>query len=181
MHLSECCPGYFELFAKYGQPPGWRYGQWDFRQAYQYYQTQQDKDEEVKFDRDTEGFQTGACLYLPSQPAAFHTCLPTHLAPYCCSILTASLLFLMWRVHVCVSCCSKFARVVAMMLAGLWYAGVEGDDHADCKYTITINKYDCPLNCNGRGTCVHASNGSRTCNCDQVSWTGNPTQSLLTR
>ncbi len=59
--------GYFEVFLKYGQPPGWHYGQWDFRQAYQYYQTEEDKDQEVKFDAQTEGFQTGVLgrQYLP--------------------------------------------------------------------------------------------------------------------
>ena len=50
------------MFLKYGQPPGWHYGQWDFRQAYQYYQTEQDKDQEVKFDAQTDGFQTGTVL-----------------------------------------------------------------------------------------------------------------------
>ncbi|DBB04188.1 hypothetical protein WJX77_010421 [Trebouxia sp. C0004] len=100
--------GYFEVFLKYGQPPGWHYGQWDFRQAYQYHQTEEDKDQEVKFDAQTEGFQTGT-----------------------------------------------------------WFAGVEGDDHTDCKYTITINKFECPLNCSGRGICLHASNGTRSCDCQQ--------------
>lgn len=54
------------------------------------------------------------------------------------------------------------------MHAGTWYAGVEGDDHTDCTYTITINKFDCPMNCSGRGTCIHAQNGSRVCECDEV-------------
>ena len=58
-HAGGEASGYFEVFLKYGQPPGWHYGQWDFRQAYQYYQTEQDKDQEVKFDAQTEGFQTG--------------------------------------------------------------------------------------------------------------------------
>lgn len=59
--------------------------------------------------------------------------------------------------------CYNFA-----MHAGTWYAGVEGDDHNDCTYTITINKFDCPLNCSGRGTCIHKDNGTRTCQCDKV-------------
>ena len=62
-----------------------------------------------------------------------------------------------------------------LVLTGTWFAGVEGDDHSDCKYTITINKFECPLNCSGRGTCVHASNGTRSCDCQQLS----PTLLLL--
>lgn len=54
------------------------------------------------------------------------------------------------------------------MPAGTWYAGVEGDDHTDCTYTITINKFDCPMNCSDRGTCLHAANGTRMCQCDEV-------------
>ena len=49
---------------KQGQPPGWRYGQLDFRQAYRYYQTEEDKDQEVKFDKESDGFQTGVPLLL---------------------------------------------------------------------------------------------------------------------
>ena len=55
-----------------------------------------------------------------------------------------------------------------ILVAGIWYVGVEGDDHSDCTYTITVNKFDCPLNCSSRGTCVHMTNGSRSCECDQV-------------
>ena len=69
------------------------------------------------------------------------------------------------------------------MHAGTWYAGVEGDDHNDCTYTITINKFDCPLNCSGRGTCIHKDNGTRTCQCDEVwsftSWFLQKTRCLL--
>ena len=69
--------GYFEVFLKYGQPPGWHYGQWDFRQAYQYYQTEQDKDQEVKFDAQTDGFQTGKVLSTHAWvSAAWRTAIP---------------------------------------------------------------------------------------------------------
>ena len=52
--------GYFEIFAKQGQPPGWHYSQYDFRPAYQYYKDdEEEKDKEIKFDRQSIGFQTG--------------------------------------------------------------------------------------------------------------------------
>lgn len=52
--------GYFEVFAKQGQPPGWHYSQYDFRPAYQYYQVDdEEKDLEIKFDVQSIGFQTG--------------------------------------------------------------------------------------------------------------------------
>ena len=57
--------GYFEVFAKQGQPPGWHYSQYDFRPAYQYYYQQDDeeKDQEIKFDVQSVGFQRGTlCL-----------------------------------------------------------------------------------------------------------------------
>ncbi|KAL3154641.1 hypothetical protein ABBQ32_014088 [Trebouxia sp. C0010 RCD-2024] len=108
---SQCNKDYgsFRLFAKQGQPPGWHYNQYDFRPAYQYYQTADDEqDQEIKFDVESAGFQTGT-----------------------------------------------------------WYAGVEGSEHSDCTYTVTINKFDCPMNCSSRGTCMHMTNGSRSCDCDQ--------------
>lgn len=71
---------------------------------------------------------------------------------------------LVWLCHVLVPA----RQSMVLVFAGTWYAGVEGDDHSDCKYTITINKFDCPLNCSGRGTCLHAANGTRSCLCDQV-------------
>lgn len=65
--------GYFELFLKYGQPPGWHYGEYDFRQAYNYYSSQDTKDQEIKFDSDSDDFQTGAhdtmhCLLCSLRP-----------------------------------------------------------------------------------------------------------------
>lgn len=57
--------GYFEVFAKQGQPPGWHYSQYDFRPAYHYYYQQDDeeKDQEIKFDVQSVGFQRGTlCL-----------------------------------------------------------------------------------------------------------------------
>ena len=52
--------------------------------------------------------------------------------------------------------------------AGVWYVGVNGDDLAACKYTVTVSKYACPMNCTGQGECVTQSNGTRTCQCHQV-------------
>lgn len=52
--------------------------------------------------------------------------------------------------------------------AGTWYAGVNGDDVKTCQYTITISKYECPMNCSSRGSCLHHDNGTRTCVCDKV-------------
>ena len=56
--------GYFEVFAKQGQPPGWHYSQYDFRPTYQYFQDDdEEKDQEIKFDVQSAGFQTGTpCL-----------------------------------------------------------------------------------------------------------------------
>ena len=53
--------------------------------------------------------------------------------------------------------------------------GVNGDDSNTCKYTISISKYKCPMNCNNRGVCRVSDNGTRTCDCDKVS-----TESCLT-
>lgn len=50
--------GYFSAAAKFGQPPGWKYGQWDFRPQWDYY-SEDDNELEVAFDRSMEGFQTG--------------------------------------------------------------------------------------------------------------------------
>ncbi|KAK9810844.1 hypothetical protein WJX73_001470 [Symbiochloris irregularis] len=47
---------------------------------------------------------------------------------------------------------------------GTWYAGVVGDDYKTCNYTVTINKYACPMNCNGHGTC-NTLGANRTCEC----------------
>ena len=52
--------------------------------------------------------------------------------------------------------------------AGTWYAGINGDDAMECKFTLSINKFDCPLNCSGRGRCIHNTNGTHTCLCDEV-------------
>ena len=38
----------------------------------------------------------------------------------------------------------------------------------ECKFTLSINKFDCPLNCSGRGRCIHNTNGTHTCLCDEV-------------
>lgn len=46
--------------------------------------------------------------------------------------------------------------------------GVNGDDAGTCKYTISISKYSCPMNCSNRGTCLTAANNTRTCDCYKV-------------
>ena len=58
--------------------------------------------------------------------------------------------------------------------AGTWYAGINGDDAMECKFTLSINKFDCPLNCSGRGRCIHNTNGTHTCQCDEVRWSPLP-------
>ena len=50
--------GYFSAFIKYNQPPGWRYGQYDFRPSWDYY-SQEDSDLEIAFDQSEEGYQQG--------------------------------------------------------------------------------------------------------------------------
>lgn len=91
-HAGGEASGYFEVFLKYGQPPGWHYGQWDFRQAYQYYQTEGEKDQEVKFDAQTDGFQTGTPVnaYDFDARGNMANCIYNHGAMYlvafaCCS------------------------------------------------------------------------------------------------
>ena len=51
--------GYFGVFAKYGQPPGWRYGEWDFRPSWDYYSERGQDDLEMRFDATKEAWQTG--------------------------------------------------------------------------------------------------------------------------
>ena len=51
--------GYTGLFAKYGQPPGWRYGQWDFRPEWDYY-SERESDLEIRFDATHSAWQLGA-------------------------------------------------------------------------------------------------------------------------
>ncbi len=52
--------GYFGLFAKFGQPPGWRYGEWDFRPEWDYF-SERNEDIEVKFDASQPAWQQGIC------------------------------------------------------------------------------------------------------------------------
>lgn len=51
--------GYFGLFAKFGKPPGWRYGEWDFRPDWDYFGAE-DNELEIRFDATKEAWQTGA-------------------------------------------------------------------------------------------------------------------------
>ena len=55
--------GYFGAFVKYGQPPGWRYGEWDFRPEWNYFGERQE-DVEVRFDASKEAWQTGVVSFL---------------------------------------------------------------------------------------------------------------------
>ena len=60
VHTGSKSNGYFDVFAKQGQPPGWHYSQYDFRPAYQYFKgDDEEKDKEIKFDQQSIGFQTG--------------------------------------------------------------------------------------------------------------------------
>ena len=69
--------GYTGLFVKYGQPPGWRYGQWDFRPEWDYY-SERDSDLEVRFDATHNAWQTGVPILRECLPLT--ACLP--LCPY---------------------------------------------------------------------------------------------------
>ena len=76
--------GYFGAFVKFGQPPGWRYGEWDFRPEWNYFGERQE-DVEVRFDASKEAWQTGALV-----PVALHCRSFTHgcqqvCAGCCCS------------------------------------------------------------------------------------------------
>ena len=51
-------------------------------------------------------------------------------------------------------------------VAGTWYAGVHAGADASSKFTLTVQRFDCPRDCSGRGECVHEQNGTRTCACD---------------
>ncbi|EIE26855.1 hypothetical protein COCSUDRAFT_39831 [Coccomyxa subellipsoidea C-169] len=97
--------GFFGLFAKFGKPPGWRYGEWDFRPDWDYFGAEDDE-LEIRLDATKEAWQTGR-----------------------------------------------------------WFVGVNGDDAHTCNYTLSISKYNCPMNCSNRGTCVSAANGTRSCDC----------------
>ena len=61
--------GYFGLFAKYGQPPGWRFGEWDFRPEWDYF-SERNEDIEIKFDASQPAWQQGMCRPWPSQCAS---------------------------------------------------------------------------------------------------------------
>lgn len=55
----------------------------------------------------------------------------------------------------------------ALLRPGIWYAGVRGGLRPT-NYTLLFNRYDCPLNCSGHGSCdveLHAS--QRACQCDK--------------
>ena len=50
---------YMGLYAKFGQPAGSRFNQYDFRPEWDYYKAD-DNDMEIAFDASKQGFQTGA-------------------------------------------------------------------------------------------------------------------------
>ena len=65
--------GYTGLFVKYGQPPGRRYGQWDFRPEWDYY-SERESDLEVRFDATHNAWQTGVArlpYFIFYKPALF--------------------------------------------------------------------------------------------------------------
>ncbi|KAK9833016.1 hypothetical protein WJX74_004561 [Apatococcus lobatus] len=99
---------YFEAYAKWGQPPGWGYGQYDFRAHSSWGDEDSLQDMELAFDRSMNGFQSGK-----------------------------------------------------------WYLGVNAGDAGQCKVSLTIRTFDCPLGCNGHGTCLKPTRGNRTCQCDE--------------
>ena len=53
--------GWIELYAKFGQPPGWRFGQYDVRPEWDYY-SDTDDDAELSIDRNNDNFQPGTCI-----------------------------------------------------------------------------------------------------------------------
>ena len=63
---------------------------------------------------------------------------------------------------------SRWLTSLVRPYTGKWYVGVNGDDAGACKYTISISKYSCPLNCSNRGECITAANNTRTCKCSKV-------------
>ena len=44
-------------------------------------------------------------------------------------------------------------------VAGTWYAGVHAGADASSKFTLTVQRFDCPRDCSGRGECIHEQNG----------------------
>ncbi len=57
--LAGAEEGFFGLFAKFGKPPGWRYGEWDFRPDWDYFGAEDDE-LEIRLDATKEAWQTGA-------------------------------------------------------------------------------------------------------------------------
>ena len=53
----------FGAYLKFGQPPGWRYEQYDFRPRWSFGE-EQDSNMEIVFDPTTPGFQTGTFTYI---------------------------------------------------------------------------------------------------------------------
>ena len=156
-YLEKCAgleAGYFGLFAKYGQPPGWRYGEWDFRPEWDYF-SERNEDIEVKFDASQPAWQQG----IVNLPLSLALIAPQDGLPLLFSACGS------WRNHAS----QPHEPDWAMCCAGQWFVGVNGDDSSTCKYTISISKYNCPMNCNDRGTCLISDNGTRTCDCNKVS------------
>ena len=59
----------FGAYLKFGQPPGWRYSQYDLRPRWSFGE-EQDSNMEIAFDPTTPGFQTGTY----SAPCSHPTC-----------------------------------------------------------------------------------------------------------
>lgn len=74
--------GFFGLFAKYGKPPGWRYGEWDFRPEWDYF-GEEDDEVELRFDATKEAWQSGAPIICPLFQ---HACIAlSHSISHACS------------------------------------------------------------------------------------------------
>ncbi|KAK9853882.1 hypothetical protein WJX84_009959 [Apatococcus fuscideae] len=99
---------YFEGYAKWGQPPGYGWGEYDFRIRSGWGDEQSLQDLELAFDKSMDSFQTGK-----------------------------------------------------------WYLGINAGDAGQCKVSLTISTFDCPMGCSGHGTCIKPQHANHTCQCDE--------------
>ena len=190
--LPVCLPpgsyySYFGAYMKFGQPPGWRYGEYDLRPIWKF-GGQEDSDLEIQLDRQTEGYQIGrsnpfriiiispfAHALTPQLPCPCTIC--HGVCPYAEGNPDTLLMILLPSHQTFVLYLEKHIRRLCDLflgsqwngrVAGEWYLGVNGEDAGTCKYTLTISKFDCPMNCTSQGTCQHQANGTHTCLCNKV-------------